>query len=300
MTSLLRRGNRERRMIHWWKAHLSARLLRVHGTRGSLVSFRGTWLVHLWTWDFVVMMDLWMDGWTYGYVWWMDGLCQLYVDMCHLWTYVMYLWTLCGFVDGWMMDLWIYVDFCDICDGYVRICDIYVIYEYICECMWSVNIYVICECICIDKMKEKKKKKNSIDLPSAMTMALGKDRHFSECQGHSTRQRAFAECQSDNTQQRRSFCRVSEWRHSATEEPLPSVRDPTLDKGGGFAECQKQRHWAMEESFPRVRTGDTRQRIRLCRVSAVWHSAKPDIFAECHPLNCTGKVFGALRPCLSP
>jgi len=64
-----------------------------------------------------------------------DGLVDGWMD---LWICVMDGWTLstlCGFVDGWMMDLWIYVDFCDICDGYVRICDIYVIYEYICECM---------------------------------------------------------------------------------------------------------------------------------------------------------------------
>ena len=124
-----------------------------------------------------------------------------------------------------------------ICENLWYICDLWIY-------MWYVNVYVLI------KWRKRKRKKFY---------------RFAECNDHGTRQRQTLFRVSGSQHSTKSFCRVSEQQHSATEELLPSVRVTTLGNGGAFAECQRP---------------DTRQRWRLCRVSKATTLGNGGVFAE--------------------
>ena len=109
----------------------------------------------------------------------------------HLWLWLV-LW-----LDGlclWICDLWLWYNVWK----WFR-CDIYVIIVMFVIYMWHV-IYIWT--VCLSGMQKTKKITISVDLPSAMVMALGKAGKLCRVPGHCTRQRffkkkqkIFAECQ---------------------------------------------------------------------------------------------------------
>ena len=99
----------------------------------------------------------------------------------------------------------------------------------------------------VSKNREKRSKKRKID-------------HFAECLSQYTRQSGLPQ---DSTT---VLCRVLKPWHSAKFQTFAECQDPALGKAATW------RH--PGPALCRVPDADTRQSLKLCRVSAVRHSAK--------------------------
>ena len=112
------------------------------------------------------------------WLWLVLGLDGLWLWICDLW-----LWYLTCGCDMLLFELWLWYNVWK----WFR-CDIYVIIVMFVIYMWHV-IYIWT--VCVSGMQKTKKITVSVDLPSAMVMALGKAGKLCRVAGHCTRQRFF-------------------------------------------------------------------------------------------------------------
>ena len=122
--------------------------------------------------------------------------------------------------------------------------------------------------------------------------------NFAECQLHSAKDRLHSAkyLPSVTLDKRHSarqslLCRVSEYGHSAKVMPSALIlgKEATwLHPGPAVCRVSNGRHSAKFQTLPSVRLGHSAKSPRqgtstclVCRVSRQWHSANVQIFAEC-------------------